>query len=191
MRHSIWMIAIAAPAAMMMASTVHAKTTEYELRITNNSNTDLKFWLHDGQSKHARLLFDGDKVTEYTVKAGTSATLSVQPTGYKCAVACNGCTPTIGKVYASYVDSNGVEQRNNYLEPRLEWYEQCSASGGKNIAAYTTNWNYQHGGGKGDKHVKYDMSHSENHYTSSNPAKGLTLDASRVSGHAKITYSGG
>jgi len=190
MRHSIWMATIAAPAAMMMASTAHAKTTEYELRITNNTNTDLKFWLHDGQSKHARLLFDGDKVTEYTVKAGTSATLSVQPTGYKCAVACNGCTPTIGKVYASYVDSSGVEQRNNYLEPRLEWYEQCSASGGKNIAAYTTNWNYQHGGGKGDKHFSYKMSHSENHYTSSNPAKGLTLEASKVSGHATITYSG-
>ncbi len=179
-----------APAAFMAAPSVaHASTTEFELRITNDTGSDLKFWLHDGQSKHAKLMYNGNSVSSHTVKAGSYVVLSVKPTAKQCTVMCNGCTPTIGKVYASYTDSSGSEQRNNYLEPRLEWYEQCSISGSKNFSVYTTNWNFQHGGGKGDKHFSYKMKDSDTAYSSTNPAKGLTFEASKVSGHVDITYS--
>ncbi len=183
-------IAAVVPAALaMVPQAAHAKATEYELRITNDTDSDLKFWLHDGQSKHAKLMYNGKSVSSHTVKAGTYAVISVMPTLKSCDLLCNGCTPTIGKVYASYTDEDGEEQRNNYYEPRLEWYQQCSASGNKNFSAYTTNWNFQHGGGKGDKHFAYKIKDTDTAYTSKNSAQGLTFDGAHVSGHAKVTYT--
>ena len=166
----------------------HAEASIFELRIMNETSSDLTFRLHDGQSKHARLTFNGSSVSSHTIKSGQSGTVGVQATGNKCSPNCGGCTPTIGKVYAYYMDSNGNEQRSNYYEPSIEFFEYCGISGDKPITTYTSNWSFDHGTGKGTGAFKHSQSASHNSYTSGDPAKGLTVDGKYISGHATITY---
>ncbi|MEM9572287.1 MAG: hypothetical protein AAF996_12550 [Pseudomonadota bacterium] len=167
----------------------HAEASIFELRITNNTDSDLTFRLHDGQSKHARLTYNNKSVSSHTIKSGTSDTIGVQPAGKKCSPNCGACTPTIGKVYAYYTDSKGNEQRSNYYEPSVEFFEYCGVAGTKPITTYTSNWSFDHGTGKGTGVFNHQQSASHNSYTSSNPAQGLTVDGKYISGHATITYS--
>ena len=172
----------------LFSQMAHAESSIFELRVTNNTDTDLTFKLHDGQSKHARLTYDGKKVSSHTVKAGSYGIVGVQPTGKKCAPNCGACTPTIGKVYAYYIDSHGDEQRNNYYEPRVEFSQYCGVAASKPLVTYTSNWKFDHGTGKGTGAFSHDQSSTHNSYTSTNPAKGLTVDGKYISGHATITY---
>jgi|GEM_PF-3384644 len=173
----------------LAAGAASAESSIFELRITNNTDTDLTFELHDGQSKHARLKYEGDTVNRQKVKAGEYGVVGIQPTGNKCAPTCGGCTPTIGKVYAYYKDKDGDQQRNNYYEASVEFFEYCGVSGDKPITTYTSNWTFDHGTGKGTGKFKHSQSSSHNSYTKSDPAQGLTLDGKYISGHATITYS--
>lgn len=166
-----------------------ASASVFELRIQNNSSENLTFKLHDGQSKHARLVYDGNTVSSHTIPAGASGTVGIKATGQKCSPNCGACNPTVGKVYAYYKDSKGDEQRNNYYEATLEFFEYCGVAGSKSITTYTSNWTFDHGGGKGTNEIKHSQSSSHNSYTSGDPATGLTVDAKYVSGHANITYS--
>jgi len=178
-----------AVASAVPLNVANADASIYELRITNDTSTDLTFRLHDGQSKHARLVYNKNSVNSHTIKAGTSDIVGVQPTGNKCATTCGGCTPTIGKVYAYYIDSHGNEQRSNYYEPRVEFFEYCGFAGTKPITTYTSNWSFDHGTGKGTGAFKHSQKSSSNSYTSSDPGKGLTVDGKYISGHATITYT--
>lgn len=173
---------IAAPAAVAEASI-------FELRITNNSDTDLTFRLQDGHSKHVRLTYNKKKVTSHTIKAGTYDVVGVQPTGEKCDPKCGFCTPSYGKVYAWYEDESGKDVRNNYYKATVEFSEYCGVAGSKPITTYTSNWAFDHGGGKGTNKIKHKDKSSHNSYTKSSPAQGLTVDANHISGHATITYS--
>jgi hypothetical protein len=173
----------------MTGQMANAESSIFELRITNNTDTDLTFELHDGKSKHARLKYDGKTVNRQKIKAGEYGVVGIQPTGQKCAPTCGGCTPTIGKVYAYYKDDNGDQQRNNYYEASVEFFEYCGVSGDKPITTYTSNWTFDHGTGKGTGKFNHDQSSSHNSYTKSDPAQGLTLDGKYISGHATITYS--
>lgn len=166
-----------------------ADTSIFELRITNDTNADLTFRWHDGQSKHANMTYNKKTVDAHTIKAGTSDTIGVKPTARKCGPNCGACRPATGKIYAYYKDKNGKEQRNNYYEATYEFFEYCGVAANKPITAYTSNWSFHHGDGKGDEFYKHSEKSSNKAYTSSNPAKGLTFDAKRVSGHANITYS--
>lgn len=167
----------------------HAEASIFELRITNHTESDLTFRLHDGQSKHARLTYNGQVVSSHTIKSGEYGIVGVQATGNKCDPKCGGCSPTIGKVYAYYTDAKGDEQRSNYYEPSIEFFEYCGISGDKPITTYTSNWTFDHGTGKGTGVFNHSQSASHNSYTSGNPAKGLTVDGKYISGHANITYS--
>lgn len=166
----------------------NAEASIFELRISNNTDTDLTFRLHDGQSKHARLTYHGKSVSNHTIKSGVSDTVGVQATGNKCSPNCGGCSPTIGKVYAYCIDSKGNEQRSNYYEPSIEFFEYCGISGDKPVTAYTSNWSFDHGTGKGTGVFRHSQNSSHNSYTSGDPAKGLTVDGKYISGHATITY---
>lgn len=179
----------AASALVLSTGTASATASIFELRITNDTDTDLTFRLHDGQSKHARLTYNGSAVSSHTIKAGAYDIVGVQPTGEKCSPDCGACTPTIGKVYAYYNDSKGNEQRNNYYEPTVEFFQYCGISGDKPITTYTSNWSFDHGTGKGTGKFDHQQSSSHNSYTSGNAAKGLTVDGKYISGHATITYS--
>ncbi|MFN3211635.1 MAG: hypothetical protein ACE37M_00895 [Henriciella sp.] len=53
-------LTLTAPAAMAEASI-------FELRITNDTNTDLTFRLQDGHSKHARLTYNKKSVNSHTI----------------------------------------------------------------------------------------------------------------------------
>ena len=167
----------------------NAEASIFELRITNDTDTDLTFRLHDGKSKHARLKYDGATVSSHKVKAGTYDVVGIQPTGDKCAPNCGGCTPTIGKVYAYYDDDDGNEQRNNYYQASVEFFEYCGVAASKPITTYTSNWKFDHGTGKGTGKFNHDQKSSHNSYTKSSPAQGLTLDGKYISGHATITYT--
>ncbi len=124
---------IAALACGWSGNTAQAEASIYELRISNGTGTDLTFRLHEGQSKHARLVYDKKEVSSHTISAGQSATIGVQATGNKCSTNCGACTPTVGKVYAYYTDGHGDEQRNNYYEPSIEFFEYCGVAGSKPI----------------------------------------------------------
>jgi len=175
--------------ATLLCAPAFAETSIFELRVTNDTNTDLTFRLHEGQSKHANMTYNKKSTDTHTIKAGTSDTIGIQPTARKCAPNCGACNPAVGKVYAYYKDKNGDEQRNNYYEATYEFFEYCGASANKPVTAYTSNWSFNHGDGKGIEAYKHSQKSSHNAYTSSNPAKGLTFDAKRVSGHAIITYT--
>ncbi|MEL6826825.1 MAG: hypothetical protein AAFN91_11310 [Pseudomonadota bacterium] len=174
--------------ASLTVGIAHAEASIFELRVTNDTDTDLTFRLHDGQSKHARLTYNGSSVSSHTIKSGATDTVGVQATGKKCSPNCGACTPTTGKVYAYYIDSKGEEQRSNYYEPSIEFFEYCGISGDKPVTAYTSNWAFDHGTGKGTGAFKHSQSASHNSYTSGDPAKGLTVDGKYISGHATITY---
>ncbi|MFN3211636.1 MAG: hypothetical protein ACE37M_00900 [Henriciella sp.] len=115
--------------------------------------------------------------------------VGVQATGAKCDPKCGVCTPTIGKVYAWYKDSSGEEVRNNYYKATVEFFEYCGVAGTKPITTYTSNWAFDHGGGKGTNHYKHIDKSTHNSYTKSDPAQGLTVDGNHISGHATIVYS--
>lgn len=166
-----------------------AKASTFELRITNESSVDLTFKLHDGQSKHADLTYDGSIVSSHTVKAGASGTVGIKADGHKCSPNCGGCKATVRKVYAYYDDAKGAETRNNYYEATLEFFEYCGVSGSKPVTSYTSNWTFDHGGGKGTNDYAHDQSSSHNSFTSGSPSTGLTVDQKYVSGHATITYT--
>lgn len=183
---NIAMAVVTFGAMPLAAGSAHAEASIFELRISNETDTDLTFRMHEGQSKHARLTYNKKSVKSHTIKSGTSDIIGVQPTGKKCAPNCGGCTPTKGKVYASYIDANGKEQINNYHKPSVEFFEYCGSSGGKSLTTYTSNWSYDHG--KGTSAYPHPQKASTNSYTSSNPAKGLTLDGKYIKGHATITY---
>ena len=170
-----WVFSTLALAALSLGAT--ADTSIFELRITNDTNTDLTFRLHEGKSKHADLTYDKKSVYEHTIKAHSSDTIGVRPTNLKCAPNCGACNPTIGKVYAYYKDKNGVEQRTNYYQATYEFFEYCGVSANKPVTAYTSNWSFDHGTGKGVGAFKHSQKSSNNGYTSSDPAKGLTFDA--------------
>jgi len=182
---SAWLVLLVA----LFCAPAFAETSIFELRITNDTNVDLTFRLHEGQSKHAKLTYNKKSISAHTIKASTSGTIGIQPTARKCAPNCGACNPTVGKVYAYYKDQNGEEQRNNYYEATYEFFEYCGAAANKPVTAYTSNWSFDHGDGKGVEVYKHSQKSSNNAYTSSNPAKGLTFDAKRVSGHATITYT--
>ena len=167
-----------------------SEASTFELRITNNSSSDLTFQLHDGQSKHAKLTYENSVISSHTIVAGASGTVGIKADGNKCSPNCGGCNATVGKVYA-YYDDKGSETRNNYYEATLEFFEYCGVSGDKPITTYTSNWTFDHGGGKGTNKYAHDQSSSHNSYTSSSASKGLTVDKKYVSGHATITYSDG
>ena len=130
-------------------NSAEAEASIFELRITNNTDRALTFKLHEGQSKHARLVHNGNKVSAYTIASGAYDVVGVQATGSKCTPNCGGCSPTVGKVYAYYKDDKGNEQRNNYYEPSVEFFEYCGIAGTKPITTYTSNWAFDHGTGKG------------------------------------------
>lgn len=176
------------PVAIGAAAPAVAEMTVYELRITNNTDTDLTFQLHDGKSKKVHLTYEGDIVHRQKIKAGTSDTIGIRPYGDKCVTACGGCTAATGKVYAYYKDASGEQQRNNYYQADYEFFEYCGVSGGKAITAYTSNWYFDHGTGKGTGKFDHKQKESSKAYSSGNPAQGITFDAKYVSGHATITY---
>ena len=171
------------------ADIAHATSSIFELRITNSTDTDLTFRLHDGKSKHARLTYNGKSVDSHKVKAGAYGVVGVQATGNKCSPDCGACTPTLGKVYAYYKDENGDEQRSNYYEASVEFSQYCGVAADKPLVTYTSNWHFDHGTGKGTGAFNHSQNSSHNSYTSSNPAKGLTVDAKYISGHANLTYT--
>lgn len=188
----IQFVAVVAASAVALGLTdnvAFAESSIFELRITNNTDRALTFRLHDGQSKHARLVHDGNKVSEYTIPAGSYDVVGVQATGSKCSPNCGGCSPTVGKVYAYYFDDKGDEQRNNYYEPSVEFFEYCGFAGTKSITTYTSNWAFDHGTGKGTGKFKHSQKASNNSYTKSDPAQGLTVDGKYISGHATISYN--
>ena len=189
MKHVIFRLIGFGFMAALTPIVAEAESSIFELRITNNTKSDLTFRLHDGKSKHARLIYDGKSVSGHKIKAGEYGVVGVQPTGKKCSTNCGGCTPTIGKVYAYYTDGKGVEQRSNYYQASVEFFEYCGVSGGKPITTYTSNWTFDHGTGKGTGRFDHSQSATHHSYTSSNPAKGLTVDGKYISGHATITYS--
>lgn len=174
--------------AVSMALPALASTTVYELRITNDTDTDLTFQLHDGKSKKVDLVYEGEFVNRQKVKAGTSDTIGIRPYAEKCVTACNGCTAAVGKVYAYYKDEDGNQQRNNYYQADYEFFEYCGVAADKPLTTYTSNWYFDHGTGKGTGEFKHDQKDSSKAYTSSNPAQGITFDAKYVSGHATIRY---
>lgn len=176
-------------AALMASPIVNAEASIFELRITNNTNTDLTFKLQDGHSKHVHLTHGKSRVTSHTIAAGTSGVVGVQPNGDKCDPGCGACSPSYGKVYAWYTNSSGKQVRNNYYKATVEFFEYCGVAGNKPLTTYTSNWAFDHGGGKGTKHFHYVQNDSHNSYTRSNPAQGLTVDANYIHGHATITYS--
>ena len=180
---------IAGSCLLIVSSIAHAETSIYELRITNNSSSDLRFELQDGHSKNVDLTFNKSIVDSHTIKAGTSGTVGIKPDGDKCTPTCGAGNPAYGKVYAFYKDSKGVEQRNNYYKATVEFYEYCGVSGTKPVTSYTSNWRFDHGGGQGTNHINHNQSSSHNSYTKSEPSQGLTLDAKYIHGHATITYS--
>ncbi len=182
-------IVLSAFVAAWLPAVAVAETSIFELRITNDTEADLTFRLHDGQSKHANLTYNKKTVDQHKIKAGSSATIGIKPTARKCSTVCGACNPAVGKVYAYYKDENGKEQRNNYYEAKYEFFEYCGVTANKPITAYTSNWSFDHGDGKGSERYKHKQKASNKAYTSSDPAKGLTFDAKKVSGHATITYS--
>ena len=169
-------------------STAQAEISVFELRITNETNSDLTFRLHEGQSKRSYLSYNGREVNSHTIKSGEYDVIGITPTGHKCTIVCNGCTGAIGKVYAYYTDDKGEEQRSNYYEAKYEFFEYCGVAGNKPLTTYTSNWYFDHGTGKGTGKFKHTQKSSNQAYTSSDPAKGITYDAKYVSGHATITY---
>ena len=175
--------------ALCLTPNAQAEAAIYELRITNNTSSDLTFKLQDGHSKHVHLTWDGKRVSAHTIKAGEYGVVGVQPDGHKCDPECGACSPSYGKVYAWYTDEGGKSVRNNYYKPSVEFFEYCGVSGDKPVTAYTSNWAFDHGGGKGTKHFHYEQNSSHNSYTKYNPARGLTVDGKYISGHAEITYS--
>ncbi len=175
--------------SIMAFSAAQAEVSVFELRISNETNSDLTFRLHNGQSKHSYLTYNDREVDEHTIKAGTYDVVGIKPTGNKCTLVCNGCTGAIGKVYAYYTDNKGDEQRSNYYEAKYEFFEYCGVAGNKPLTTYTSNWNFDHGTGKGTGAFDHTQKSSNDAYTSSDPAKGITYDAKYVSGHANITYT--
>ena len=175
-------LGLSAPAAMAEASI-------FELRITNNTNSDLTFRLDEDHTKHARLTYNKKSVNSHTIKAGTYDIVGVQPTGAKCDPKCGFCTPTKTRVYAWYKDSSGKDVRNNYYKTSVEFSEYCGVAGSKPITTYTSNWAFDHHQGKGTNHFKHSQKSSHNNYTKSSPAQGLTVDGNHIHGHATITYS--
>ena len=175
--------------ALLLAPTVQAEASIFELRITNNTNSDLTFKLQDGHSKHVHLTFDKKYVSAHTIKAGEYGVVGVKPDGHKCDPGCGACSPSYGKVYAWYTNDSGKEVRNNYYKASVEFFEYCGVAGTKPVTAYTSNWAFDHGGGQGNKHFHYEQKASHNNYTKSDPAQGLTVDGKYISGHATITYS--
>ena len=182
----IWPVLV--PLALFATAPAIAEMTVYELRITNDTGTDLTFQLHDGKSKKVHLTYEGEIVHRQKIKAGTSDTIGIRPYGDKCVTACGGCTAAIGKVYAYYKDAKGDQQRNNYYQVDYEFFEYCGVSGNKAITAYTSNWYFDHGTGKGTGKFSHHQKDSSKAYSSGNPAQGITFDAKYVSGHANITY---
>ena len=172
-----------------VSANAFAETSIFELRITNATNQDLVFQLHDGKSKHSDLTYNKKVVSQHTIKAGVSDTIGVKPTGRKCSTNCGACNPALGKVYAYYADENGNLVRNNYFQAKYEFFEYCGVAATKPVTTYTSNWSFNHGGGKGDNRYAHAQKSKSNGYTASSPAKGLTFDAKYVSGHATITYS--
>lgn len=173
----------------VVSASATAETSIFELRITNDTNTDLTFQLQDGKSKHADLTYNKKLVSKHTIKAGVSDTIGVKPTGRKCATKCGACNPSLAKVYAYYPDENGVLVRNNYYQVKYEFYEYCGTAATKPITTYTSNWSFKHGGGKGTNQFSHKQKSKNKGYTASSPARGLTFDAKYVSGHAVITYT--
>ncbi|MEL7545325.1 MAG: hypothetical protein AAGJ84_01645 [Pseudomonadota bacterium] len=180
---------MAALSAWVSPLSAQAEASTFELRITNESSAALTFRLHDGQSKHTKLTYNDKSVSSHKIASGTSATVGIKATGDKCSPNCGACDPSIGKVYAYYKDEKGDEQRNNYYEATLEFFEYCGISATKPVTTYTSNWTFDHGGGKGTNKYSHTQKSSHNSYTSSDPAKGLTVDKKYVSGHATITYT--
>lgn len=180
---------LCAAVALGLPGQALAKASTFELRITNDTSVDLTFKLHDGQSKHAELTYNGSEVSSHTVKAGSSGTVGIKSDGNKCSPDCGGCNATVGKVYAYYDDAKGQETRNNYYEARLEFFQYCGISGDKPVTTYTSNWTFDHGGGKGTNNYSHSQSSSHNSYTSGDAAKGLTVDQKYISGHATIVYT--
>ena len=172
----------------LMTLGASAETTIFELRITNDTNSDLTFELRPGKSKHSRLTYNKKIVTKKTIKAGVSDTIGIRPTARKCAPYCGACNPAIGKVYAYYRDDSGKLVRSNYFQAKYEFFEYCGVAGDKPITTYTSNWSFDHGKGKGDGNFEHDQKAKTKGYTSKNPAQGLTFDAKKVSGHATITF---
>lgn len=166
-----------------------AEVSIYELRITNNTDRDLTFRLKDDHSKHVELTRNKKIVPEVTIKPGTSDIVGIKPDGNKCAPSCGTCSPSVGRVYAWYKDDNGKEQRNNYYEASVEFFEYCGVTAGKPLTTYTSNWNLERHQGKGNNRFKHKDKSSHNNYTKSDPAQGLTLDAKKIHGHATIVYS--
>jgi len=176
-------------AALCLTPTVHAEASIFELRITNDTNSDLTFELQDGHSKHVHLTYDKKHVSAHTIKAGEYGVVGIQPDGHKCDPECGACSPSYGKVYAWYTNESGKRERNNYYKASVEFFEYCGVTANKPVTAYTSNWAFDHGGGKGKKHFHYEQKSSHNSYTKYNPARGLTVDGKYISGHADITYS--
>lgn len=175
--------------ALIIAPAVSAEASIFELRITNNTNSDLTFELQDGHSKHVHLTYDQKHVGSHTIKAGEYGVVGVQPDGHKCDPDCGACSPSYGKVYAWYTKDNGEPARNNYYKATVEFSEYCGIAGDKPVMTYTSNWSFDHGGGKGNKHFTYEQKSTHNSYTKYSPARGLTVDGKYISGHADITYS--
>ena len=172
-----------------VSASATAETSIFELRITNDTNSDLTFELQDGKSKHSDLTYNKKVVAKHTIKAGVSDTIGVKPTGRKCSTNCGACNPSLAKVYAYYADKDGAMVRNNYYQVKYEFFEYCGMAATKPITTYTSNWSFDHGGGKGTNYFSHSQKSKNKGYTSSSPAKGLTFDAKYVSGHAVITYT--
>ena len=176
-------------AALLLTPIASAEEYNFDMRITNNTNTDLTFQLQDGHSKHVHLTYDGSHIGAHTIKAGEYGVVGVQPDGHKCDPGCGACSPSYGKVYAWYTNDSGKRVRNNYYKATVEFSEYCGVAGDKPVTTYTSNWSFDHGGGKGTKRFTYEQKSSHNSYTKYNPARGLTVDGKYISGHAEITYS--
>lgn len=176
-------------AAFMLTPVASAEASIFELRITNTTNSDLTFELQDGHSKHVHLTYENKHVASHTIKAGEYGVVGIQPDGHKCDPECGACSPSYGKVYAWYTNDSGKPVRNNYHKATVEFFEYCGVSANKPVMAYTSNWSFDHGGGKGNKRFHCEQKSSHNSYTKYNPARGLTVDGKYISGHADITYS--
>ncbi len=169
--------------------TATAEISIFELRVTNNTDRDLTFILKDDHSKRVDLTHNKAIVDHVTIKPGTSDIVGIKPDGHKCAPTCGVCTPAKGRVYAWYTDDKGNQQRNNYYEASVEFFEYCGVTAGKPLTTYTSNWNLEKHQGQGNNRFKHKDKSSHNNYTRSDPAQGLTMDAKKIHGQATIVYS--
>lgn len=173
---------------LLSANVALANMTKFDFRITNNSDADLRFTLNEESKKNIRFSPQTNGRDHYTVKAKSSATVTLTPRNAKyCAPLCGACIAAKGTLHVSYTDTDGTQVENNYYKADYGFSEYCSESGNKPITTYSSSWEFEHHKGKGDD--KYP--HAQSHHTpvvTKGTSAGNTYDGNHTKGYAEITY---